>query len=261
MDRFRTNHIARSAGFPRDFRGRAPPETPNVARRVENSIKRRVFFDCSLAHSVILTRARTCPRRLDESTLQPSRTMGCDDASKAALLALSGMTTETGTFPAARFRPAPRFDASDRPRQPSPGGGLGAAPPLPSRRLDRRAFRDRAIDRAFARRTGTPRRRSRRAPRARPEPRHRRFCAFCGLFATFRVAEGCKSGRLRRAVYFLYFSLTSNSSSPLPLSRASQSTTSAASPRNSAPGNPTYRSVITITARSPWTPPLSSRTA
>lgn len=185
--------------------------------------------------------------------------MGCDAASKAALLALSGMTTETGTFPAARFRPAPRFDASARPRQPSPGGGLGAAPPLPSRRLDRRAFRDRAIDRAIARRTGTPRRRSRRAPRARSEPRHRRFC---GLFATFRVAEGCKSGgRLRRAVYFLYFSLTSNSSSPLPLSRASQSTTSAASPRNSAPGNPAYRSVITITARSPWTPPLSSRTA
>ena len=184
--------------------------------------------------------------------------MGCDAASKAALLALSGMTTETGTFPAARFRPAPRFDASARPRQPSPGGGLGAAPPLPSRRLDRRAFRDRAIDRAFARRTGTPRRRSRRAPRARPEPRHRRFC---GLFATFRVAEGCKSGRLRRAVYFLYFSLTSNSSSPLPLSRASQSTTSAASPRNSAPGKPVYRSLITITASTPWRPPLSSRTA
>ena len=240
------------------FQGPCPSRNANVARRVENSIKKRVFFGCSLAHAVILTRARTCPRRLDESTLQPSRTMGCDDASKAALLALSGMTNATGTFPAARFRPAPRFDASARPRQPSPGGGLGAAPPLPSRRLDRRAFRDRAIDRAIARRTGTPRRRSRRAPRARSEPRHRRFC---GLFATFRVAEGCKSGRLRRAVYFLYFSLTSNSSSPLPLSRASQSTTSAASPRNSAPGNPAYRSVITITARSPWTPPLSSRTA
>ena len=183
--------------------------------------------------------------------------MGCDDASKAALLALSGMTTETGTFPAARFRPAPRFDASARPRQPSPGGGLGAAPPLPSRRLDRRAFRDRAIDRAIARRTGTPRRRSCRAPLARSEPRHRHSC---GVFATFRVAEGCKKFANRGGL-LLYFSLTSNSSSPLPLSRASQSTTSAASPRNSAPGNPTYRSVITITARSPWTPPLSSRTA
>ena len=137
--------------------------------------------------------------------------MGCDDASKAALLALSGMTNATGTFPAARFRPAPRFDASARPRQPSPGGGLGAAPPLPSRRLDRRAFRDRAIDRAIARRTGTPRRRSRRAPRARSEPRHRRFC---GLFATFRVAEGCKSGRLRRACTFCIFR-----SPPTPLRR------------------------------------------
>ena len=244
--------------FPARFQGPCPSRNAERRAKGENSIEKRVFLGCSLAQSVILTRARTCPRRLDESTLRPSRTMGCDDASKAALLALSGMTTETGTFPAARFRPAPRFDASARPRQPSPGGGLGAAPPLPSRRLDRRAFRDRAIDRAIARRTGTPRRRSRRAPRAKSEPRHRRFC---GLFATFRVAEGCKSGRLRRAVYFLYFSLTSNSSSPLPLSRASQSTTSAASPRNSAPGNPTYRSVITITARSPWTPPLSSRTA
>jgi hypothetical protein len=115
--------------------------------------------------------------------------MGCDDASKAALRALSGMTNATSTFPAARFRPAPRFDfdTSARPRQPPPGGGLGAAPPLPSRRLDRRASRDRVIDRAIARRTGTPRRRSCRAPLARSEPRHRHSC---GVFATFRVAEG-----------------------------------------------------------------------
>ena len=125
MDRLQNQSHRSICRFPARFQGPCPSRNAERRAKGENSIEKRVFLGCSLAQSVILTRARTCPRRLDESTLRPSRTMGCDDASKAALLALSGMTTETGTFPAARFRPAPRFDASACPRQSPPGGGLG----------------------------------------------------------------------------------------------------------------------------------------
>lgn len=161
--------------------------------------------------------------------------MGCDDASITALRSLSGMTNATSTFPAARFRPAPRFDASACPRQSPPGGGLGGRRLSPrDASIDVRT----AIESSIARSRGAPGRRvGGRAARHARDPNLAN--ATCGIFATFRVAEGCKKsqiGRFRRAVYFLYFSLTSNSSSPLPLSRASQSTTSAASPRNSALG-------------------------
>ena len=68
--------------------------------------KKRVFLCWSREFAVILTRAHTCPRHLDESTLPPSRIMGCDDASITALRAVS-VSNATSTFPAARFRPAP----------------------------------------------------------------------------------------------------------------------------------------------------------
>ena len=143
------------------------------------------------------------------------------------------------------------FDASARPRQSPPGGGLGGrrlplAPPrstcVPrsSHRGDRAAHRDAA---------------SEVVPRATRETRTSANATPAGFSRPFASQEDVRNSQIgavsARGVLFGIFSLTSNSSRRLPLSRASQSTTSAASPRNTAPGKPVYRSVITITARTP----------
>ena len=120
--------------------------------------KKRVFLCWSREFAVILTRAHTCPRHLDESTLPPSRIMGCDDASITALRSLSGMTNATSTFPAARFRPAPVLMLRHVRDNPRPAVvSAGAASPLATprstcvprsshRSRDRAAHRDAASE-------------------------------------------------------------------------------------------------------------------
>ena len=140
---------------------------------------------------------------IDENTNLTSRINGCDDASITALRAVTGMTNSTSTFPAARFRPAPRFDASARPRQSPPGGGLGGRRLSPrDASIDVRT----AIESSIARSRGAPGRRvGGRAARHARDP----DLANAGIFATFRVAEGCKKFANRavsaRDVLFVFF--------------------------------------------------------
>jgi hypothetical protein len=67
-----------------------------------------LFPEKKACDAVILTRARTSPRHFEESNLTPALTMGCDDTSLAAL-ASAGLTADSSTFPAARFRPDSQF--------------------------------------------------------------------------------------------------------------------------------------------------------
>lgn len=144
--------------------------------------------------------------------------MGCDDASITALRSLSGMTNATSTFPAARFRPAPRFDASACPRQSPPGGGLGGRRLSPrDASIDVRT----AIESSIARSRGAPGRRvgGRAARHARdPNLANATPAGFSRPFASQKDVRNSQIGRFRRAMYFLYFSLTSNSP-PTPLRR------------------------------------------
>ena len=172
--------------------------------------KKRVFLCWSREFAVILTRAHTCPRHLDESTLPPSRIMGCDDASITALRSLSGMTNATSTFPAARFRPAPRFDASACPRQSPPGGGLGGRRLSPrDASIDVRT----AIESSIARSRGAPGRRvgGRAARHARdPNLANATPAGFSRPFASQKDVRNSQIG----AVYFCIFR-----SPPTPLRR------------------------------------------
>lgn len=143
--------------------------------------------------------------------------MGCDETSTAALVS-AGLTNETSTFPAARFRPAPRFVESARPRPPPPGGGLGEAPPLPR---DASSDARPAIDSSIVRSRGASRRRvgGRIARHARdPNPGTVAHAAAFSLCATFHDRKGMQMGRFPE--FFFFFShLLTLYSLPSPLSR------------------------------------------
>ena len=140
--------------------------------------------------------------------------MGCDDASITALRSLSGMTNATSTFPAARFRPAPRFDASACPRQSPPGGGLGGRRLSPrDASIDVRT----AIESSIARSRGAPGRRvgGRAARHARdPDLANATPAGFSRPFASQKDVRNRKSGGFGARCTFCIFR-----SPPTPLRR------------------------------------------
>ena len=152
---------------------------------------------------------------IDENTGLPSSINGCDDASITALRSLSGMTNETSTFPAARFRPAPVLMLRHVRDNPRPAVvSAGAASPLATPRStcvprSSHRSRDRAAHRDAA---------SEVVPRATRETRTSPMRGFSRPFASQKDVRNSQIGRFRRAMYFLYFSLTSNSP-PTPLRR------------------------------------------
>ena len=158
--------------------------------------------------------------------------MGCD-ANSTAALAEAGVTAESSTFPAARFRPAPRFVESARPRPPPPGGGLGEAPPLPR---DASSDARPAIDSSIARSRGASRRRvgGRIARHARdPNPGTVAHAAAFSLCATFHDRKGMQIDPALPGIFLFFFSPAHLVLPPLPSLASPQSPRSAASPENS----------------------------